>query len=93
MRQAWTLGTAALAVGIALFAVAGCFPNIGGPYGNGCPAQDPGYTYCGLCSKTKLCHYCEDATGVCADACTCVARGSGGGSGTGGQPAVAVSRR
>ena len=41
MRQAWTLGTAALAVGIALSAVAGCFPNIGGPYGNGCPAQDP----------------------------------------------------
>jgi hypothetical protein len=76
MRNAWVVGWVVFAVG--------CFPNIGGgggPYGNGCPAEDPGYTYCGLCSKTKLCHYCEDATGVCSDACTCVARSGGGGSG------------
>lgn len=64
-------------------AAIGC-GDLTGPYGNGCPAPDPNYHYCGLCPKTNLCHYCGDVNGqnTCADACTC-GSASGGGSGGG----------
>jgi hypothetical protein len=69
-------------------ALAGCggIGSFGGPYGNGCPAQDPGWHYCGLCSKTNLCHYCQDVNGQnsCADACSCGVPGGGGAGGSGG---------